>query len=417
MGRGRPRDLRRLRPRRRADPELRAAAAAAAGRDQPRRRGRDEELPRRRRASRPTPRPARSSQAVASAPLDGLAERLHGVRARGAAARSTRARCASSTRSASPSPTTAIVVADMCIPGYWLAGFHTPAAPRRLQIPLGWGTLGYAFPAALGAALAGGGPVVAVAGDGGFLYAAGRARHGRPGADPADARDRRRRRLRDAALRPGRDGQPTATASTCSRRTSPRSCARSGSARRRSTGSTTSSARRSPSTCSTRSRACCRPHARAARPAPEHLAELVPAQEDDARAGARVPARAPPPGRAGAATPPTAAFRGAAGHAAGLRRRRRWPRAPTSARRRSTSWSTVPSLRGAATAVAPADLAIFTTGLEPGDEEEAKHLTGNAWKDARRASARSRRSTVASEAVARRAGGRPAGQGRLPPAR
>jgi hypothetical protein len=41
---------------------------------------------------------------------------------------------------------------------------------------------------------------------------------------------------------------------------------------------------------------------------------------------------------------------------------------------------TIPSLRGAATAVAPADLAIFTAGLEPGDEEEARHLTGNAWK-------------------------------------
>jgi len=70
-------------------------------------------------------------------------------------------------------PEDAIVVADMCIPGYWLAGFFTPFAPRKLQIPLGWGTLGYAFPAALGAALADAGPVVAVAGDGGFLYACG----------------------------------------------------------------------------------------------------------------------------------------------------------------------------------------------------------------------------------------------------
>ena len=81
-------------------------------------------------------------------------------------------------------PDDGIVVADMCIPGYWLAGFYTPAAPRKLQIPLGWGTLGYAFPAALGASLAGGGPVVAVAGDGGFLYAPRRARHGRAGALP-----------------------------------------------------------------------------------------------------------------------------------------------------------------------------------------------------------------------------------------
>ena len=61
----------------------------------------------------------------------------------------------------------------MCIPGYWLAGFHTPFEPRKLQIPLGWGTLGYAFPASLGASLAGAGPVVAVAGDGGFLFAPG----------------------------------------------------------------------------------------------------------------------------------------------------------------------------------------------------------------------------------------------------
>ena len=40
----------------------------------------------------------------------------------------------------------------------------------------------------------------------------------------------------------------------------------------------------------------------------------------------------------------------------------------------------MPSLRGAATAVALDDLALFTTGLEPADEEEARHLTGNAWK-------------------------------------
>jgi hypothetical protein len=40
----------------------------------------------------------------------------------------------------------------------------------------------------------------------------------------------------------------------------------------------------------------------------------------------------------------------------------------------------VPSLRGAATAVAPADFALFTAGLEPSDEDEARHLTGNAWK-------------------------------------
>ena len=70
-------------------------------------------------------------------------------------------------------PPDGVLVVDMCIPGYWLAGFHTPAAPRRLQVPLGWGTLGYAFPAALGAALATAGPTVSISGDGGFLFACG----------------------------------------------------------------------------------------------------------------------------------------------------------------------------------------------------------------------------------------------------
>lgn len=40
----------------------------------------------------------------------------------------------------------------------------------------------------------------------------------------------------------------------------------------------------------------------------------------------------------------------------------------------------VPSLRGAPLAVAPEDLAIFTAGLEPPDEQAAKALVGNAWK-------------------------------------
>ncbi|MDX6551753.1 MAG: 5-guanidino-2-oxopentanoate decarboxylase, partial [Gaiellales bacterium] len=39
--------------------------------------------------------------------------------------------------------------------------------------PLGWGTLGFGFPASIGAALAGAGPAVCVTGDGGFLYACG----------------------------------------------------------------------------------------------------------------------------------------------------------------------------------------------------------------------------------------------------
>ena len=104
--------------------------------------------------------------------LAALAERLHGVRAAACSALDGRAlRFLDAVHFAVPDES--VLVADMCIPGYWLAGFHTPAAPRRLQIPLGWGTLGYAFPAAMGAALAGRGPAVAVVGDGGFLFACG----------------------------------------------------------------------------------------------------------------------------------------------------------------------------------------------------------------------------------------------------
>ena len=41
------------------------------------------------------------------------------------------------------------------------------------RYPLGWGTLGFGFPASLGAGLAGAGPTVCVVGDGGFMYACG----------------------------------------------------------------------------------------------------------------------------------------------------------------------------------------------------------------------------------------------------
>jgi thiamine pyrophosphate-dependent acetolactate synthase large subunit-like protein len=70
-------------------------------------------------------------------------------------------------------PDDAVLVCDMCIPGYWLGGFHRTPAPRKLTYPLGWGTLGCAFPQGLGAALAGAGPAVSISGDGGFLYACG----------------------------------------------------------------------------------------------------------------------------------------------------------------------------------------------------------------------------------------------------
>jgi thiamine pyrophosphate-dependent acetolactate synthase large subunit-like protein len=70
-------------------------------------------------------------------------------------------------------PDDAVLLCDMCIPGYWLGGFHRTPAPRKLTYPLGWGTLGCAFPQGLGAALAGAGPAVSISGDGGFLYACG----------------------------------------------------------------------------------------------------------------------------------------------------------------------------------------------------------------------------------------------------
>jgi acetolactate synthase-1/2/3 large subunit len=70
-------------------------------------------------------------------------------------------------------PDDAVVVADMCIAGYWLGALHPVSAPRKLAYPMGWGTLGYGFPLSIGSALAGAGPVVSVSGDGGFLYACG----------------------------------------------------------------------------------------------------------------------------------------------------------------------------------------------------------------------------------------------------
>ncbi|WP_410670547.1 thiamine pyrophosphate-binding protein [Amycolatopsis sp. cmx-4-68] len=70
-------------------------------------------------------------------------------------------------------PTDAVLVSDMCVAGYWVGGFHRVRAPRKLAYPMGWGTLGYGFPASLGAAAAGVGRAICITGDGGFLYACG----------------------------------------------------------------------------------------------------------------------------------------------------------------------------------------------------------------------------------------------------
>jgi acetolactate synthase-1/2/3 large subunit len=70
-------------------------------------------------------------------------------------------------------PKDATIVADMCIAGYWLGGFHRVPAPRGFAYPMGWGTLGFGFPASLGVAAAGRGRALCVTGDGGFLFACG----------------------------------------------------------------------------------------------------------------------------------------------------------------------------------------------------------------------------------------------------
>ncbi len=66
----------------------------------------------------------------------------------------------------------AVIAWDMTIMGYWAAAYQPVERPRTFMYPLGSGTLGYAWPAALGARAAlPGTPALAVMGDGGVLYA------------------------------------------------------------------------------------------------------------------------------------------------------------------------------------------------------------------------------------------------------
>jgi acetolactate synthase I/II/III large subunit len=68
-------------------------------------------------------------------------------------------------------PAHGITAWDMTILAYWAAAHFPVLNPRTFLYPLGSGTLGYACPAALGASLAvPNTPVLAVVGDGGFLY-------------------------------------------------------------------------------------------------------------------------------------------------------------------------------------------------------------------------------------------------------
>ena len=66
-----------------------------------------------------------------------------------------------------------VLVSDMTIVGYWAHLMYPVQRPRRYLTPGYFGTLGFAFPTALGAKVARpDAQVVALCGDGGFLYAA-----------------------------------------------------------------------------------------------------------------------------------------------------------------------------------------------------------------------------------------------------
>ena len=69
-------------------------------------------------------------------------------------------------------PAEAAVVCDMAVGAYWYGGYSSQPRARRLQYPVGWGTLGYALPAAIGPASVGI-PTLAVCGDGGPMFALG----------------------------------------------------------------------------------------------------------------------------------------------------------------------------------------------------------------------------------------------------
>lgn len=62
------------------------------------------------------------------------------------------------------------VVHDMCVPSYWSWPFLETTVPNTSHAPYGYGSLGFAFPAAIGMAAGLDRPVVAFCGDGGFQY-------------------------------------------------------------------------------------------------------------------------------------------------------------------------------------------------------------------------------------------------------
>ena len=62
---------------------------------------------------------------------------------------------------------------DLCIAAYWLASLHPASRARQMAYPMGWGTLGYALQAAIGAGSVDGQRPVVVTGDGGVLFGIG----------------------------------------------------------------------------------------------------------------------------------------------------------------------------------------------------------------------------------------------------
>ncbi len=62
------------------------------------------------------------------------------------------------------------IFCDMAISGYWVGVYGKNTRVRRTAYPVGWGTLGYALPASIGAAAVGMRPLV-ICGDGGIAFA------------------------------------------------------------------------------------------------------------------------------------------------------------------------------------------------------------------------------------------------------
>jgi acetolactate synthase-1/2/3 large subunit len=69
-------------------------------------------------------------------------------------------------------PADGVVVCDMAVAGYWNGVYGDQPRTRRLAYPVGWGTLGFGLPAAIGPA-ASGVQTLAICGDGGVAFALG----------------------------------------------------------------------------------------------------------------------------------------------------------------------------------------------------------------------------------------------------